>query len=335
CSNAAGHAPASHAGSRSCPCRPDRCACPGCGRHGGTWTPAWSAPRRCPTSTWRSSRAPRRLQWTTRCRPRSKPVVATAACTRVHGAGWRSAWPCCGWAPWPGPCANGAARERMPGACPWSSRAATRRRRPRPCARCARCSSPAMRASSRPRWAACPRRRMRRRPCCRRCIPGRGCDPGIARSRQPPFAKLRSLFQSEPLLMSETRPRGEARMPLHWKIAIGFFAGLVLGLFVHYGAGSDAGWVQALTHYATTPFSQLFLSLIFMLIVPLLFSALVVGVSEMGDITALGRIGWRTLAWTVVLLGTAVLLGLVLVNLFKPGAGVDPVLAQQLLAEGA
>ncbi|NLW98006.1 MAG: dicarboxylate/amino acid:cation symporter, partial [Xanthomonadaceae bacterium] len=135
--------------------------------------------------------------------------------------------------------------------------------------------------------------------------------------------------------MSETRPRGEARMPLHWKIAIGFFAGLVLGLFVHYGAGSDAGWVQALTHYATTPFSQLFLSLIFMLIVPLLFSALVVGVSEMGDITALGRIGWRTLAWTVVLSGTAVLLGLVLVNLFKPGAGVDPVLAQQLLAEGA
>jgi len=124
-------------------------------------------------------------------------------------------------------------------------------------------------------------------------------------------------------------------MPLHWKIAIGFFAGLVLGLFVHYGAGSDAGWVQALTHYATTPFSQLFLSLIFMLIVPLLFSALVVGVSEMGDITALGRIGWRTLAWTVVLSGTAVLLGLVLVNLFKPGAGVDPVLAQQLLAEGA
>ncbi|TWG90790.1 DAACS family dicarboxylate/amino acid:cation (Na+ or H+) symporter [Luteimonas sp. J16] len=124
-------------------------------------------------------------------------------------------------------------------------------------------------------------------------------------------------------------------MPLHWKIAIGFFAGLLLGLVVHYGVGNDTAWVQAFTHYATTPFSQLFLSLIFMLIVPLLFSALVVGVSEMGDITALGRIGWRTLAWTVVLSGIAVLLGLVLVNLFKPGAGVDPELARQLLAEGA
>jgi len=124
-------------------------------------------------------------------------------------------------------------------------------------------------------------------------------------------------------------------MPLHWKIAIGFFTGLLLGMVVHYGIGADAAWVQTLTKYATQPFSTLFLTLIFMLIVPLLFSALVVGVSEMGDIRALGRIGWRTLAYTVVLSGIAVVLGLVLVNLFKPGAGVDPALAHELLTQGA
>lgn len=135
--------------------------------------------------------------------------------------------------------------------------------------------------------------------------------------------------------MSEPRPGADTRMPLHWKIAIGFVAGLMLGLFVHYAVGADAAWVQALTQYVTTPFSQLFLSLIFMLIVPLLFSALVVGVSEMGDVSSLGRIGWRTLAYTVVLSGLAVLLGLVMVNLFNPGNGVDPALAQQLLDEGA
>ena len=135
--------------------------------------------------------------------------------------------------------------------------------------------------------------------------------------------------------MSGPTPGAKTRMPLHWKIAIGFFAGLLLGIFVHYGVGADAAWVQGLTKYATTPFSQLFLSLIFMLIVPLLFSALVVGVSEMGDIGSLGRIGWRTLAYTIVLSGLAVLLGLVMVNLFKPGAGVDQALAQQLLSEGA
>ncbi|MCA0395680.1 MAG: dicarboxylate/amino acid:cation symporter [Proteobacteria bacterium] len=135
--------------------------------------------------------------------------------------------------------------------------------------------------------------------------------------------------------MSGTTPGAKARMPLHWKIAIGFVVGLLFGIVVHYGIGADTPWVGQLTKYVTTPFSQLFLSLIFMLIVPLLFSALVVGVSEMGDIGSLGRIGWRTLAWTIVLSGLAVLLGLVLVNLFKPGAGVDPALAQQLLTDGA
>ncbi len=124
-------------------------------------------------------------------------------------------------------------------------------------------------------------------------------------------------------------------MPLHWKIAIGFVAGLVLGLLVHYVIGADVPEVRALIDWVTQPFGRLFLTLIFMLIVPLLFSALVVGVSEMGDVAALGRIGWRTLAYTVGLSSIAVLLGLVLVNLFQPGAGVDPVLAQQLLVEGA
>ena len=125
------------------------------------------------------------------------------------------------------------------------------------------------------------------------------------------------------------------RMPLHWKIAIGFVAGLVLGLLVHYIVGADVPWVQTLIEWVTQPLGRLFLTLIFMLIVPLLFSALVVGVSEMGDVGSLGRIGWRTLAYTVGLSSIAVLLGLVLVNLFRPGDGVDPVLAQQLLAEGA
>ncbi|MBJ6981450.1 dicarboxylate/amino acid:cation symporter [Luteimonas sp. MC1572] len=135
--------------------------------------------------------------------------------------------------------------------------------------------------------------------------------------------------------MTESTAPARQRMPLHWKIAIGFVAGLAIGLAAHYGSGADAGWVQAFTRYVTQPFSTLFLSLIFMMIVPLLFSALVVGVSEMGDIRSLGRIGWRTLGYTVLLSGIAVALGLVLVNLFRPGDGVDPELARQLLVEGA
>ena len=128
-----------------------------------------------------------------------------------------------------------------------------------------------------------------------------------------------------------TRPT----MPLHWKIAIGFVAGIVTGMLVHYGVGADHPFVQGLTRWLTQPFSTLFLHLIFMLIVPLLFSALVVGITEMGDVRSLGRIGWRTLGYTLLMSSVAVVIGLVLVNLFRPGAGVDPLLAESLLTEGA
>jgi DAACS family dicarboxylate/amino acid:cation (Na+ or H+) symporter len=139
----------------------------------------------------------------------------------------------------------------------------------------------------------------------------------------------------EPPMRENETPARKGGMPLHWKMAIGFFAGLALGMVVHATGGADAGWVQGLTTWVTQPIGTLFLRLIFMLVLPLLFSALVVGVAEMGDIRSLGRIGWKTLAYTVIVSGIAVLLGLVLVNWLKPGAGVDPATAQQLLSEGA
>ncbi len=135
--------------------------------------------------------------------------------------------------------------------------------------------------------------------------------------------------------MAEEHASGRGRLPLHWKMALGFALGLALGLGVHATAGAEAGWLQWLTGHVTQPAGTLFLRLIFMLVLPLLFSALVVGVADMGDIRALGRIGWRTLAYTVVVSGIAVLIGLVLVNVLKPGAGVDPAAAQQMLAQGS
>ena len=124
-------------------------------------------------------------------------------------------------------------------------------------------------------------------------------------------------------------------LPLHWKIGIGFVVGLVFGMVAYYTAGPDSQWVEWATKWVTQPVSTIFLRLIFMLVIPLLFSALVVGVSEMGDVRSFGRIGWKTLAYTIVFSAIAVFIGLVLVNWFQPGAGVDPVLAQQLLAANA
>ncbi len=124
-------------------------------------------------------------------------------------------------------------------------------------------------------------------------------------------------------------------IPLHTKMLIGFAIGLIAGLAVYALGGGETQWLQWLTTYITQPAGQIFLRLLFMLVIPLLFSALVMGVAEMGDIRALGRIGWKTLAYTVVVSSIAVILGLVLVNVFQPGEGVDRAVADALLADAS
>jgi DAACS family dicarboxylate/amino acid:cation (Na+ or H+) symporter len=124
-------------------------------------------------------------------------------------------------------------------------------------------------------------------------------------------------------------------IPLHWLMLIGFVIGLGAGLYVNQYVGPETYWVQWLTSNVTGPAGQIFLRLLFMLVIPLLFSALVVGVAEMGDLKSLGRAGIKTLLLTILVSGIAVLIGLGMVNFFRPGDGVDPALAQQLLAQGA
>jgi len=124
-------------------------------------------------------------------------------------------------------------------------------------------------------------------------------------------------------------------IPLHWLMLIGFVIGLGGGLYVNQYIGPETYWVQWLTSNVTGPAGQIFLRLLFMLVIPLLFSALVVGVAEMGDLKSLGRAGIKTLLLTIVVSGIAVLIGLGMVNYFRPGDGVDPALAQLLLAQGA
>ena len=121
---------------------------------------------------------------------------------------------------------------------------------------------------------------------------------------------------------------------LQWRMLIGFLVGLFAGLAVHYGA-SDAAWVETVTTYVTGPIGQVFLRLLFMLVIPLLVSALIVGVAEMGEIRALKSIGVRTLIYTVLVSTIAVAISLALVNALQPGGGVDPELARTLIAQGA
>ena len=129
----------------------------------------------------------------------------------------------------------------------------------------------------------------------------------------------------------EAAPIGHGK--LQWRILVGFVAGLVAGLLT-YTLAPDAAWVETVVIYVTGPIGQIFLRLLFMLVIPLLFAALVVGIAEMGEVRALKKIGLTTLAYTVVVSSIAVAISLAAVNLLRPGDGVDPAAARELLAQG-
>ena len=124
------------------------------------------------------------------------------------------------------------------------------------------------------------------------------------------------------------------RWPLHVRMLVGFAVGIVAGLVAHRYFGDDPRLAWVLTHLSQ-PIGKVFLRLLFMLVVPLIFSALVLGITGLGDLKSLGRIGLKTLAYTVVVSSVAVLLGLVLVNLLKPGEGLSEETRARMLAGAA
>src|SRR5215213_440884 len=132
-------------------------------------------------------------------------------------------------------------------------------------------------------------------------------------------------------MADQAKKRG---LELQWQMLIGFLVGLIAGLIV-YTTQADAPWVKIVTEYVTQPIGQVFLRLLFMLVIPLLFSALVVGISEMGEVRSLKRVGLRTLAYTIIVSAIAVAVSLTAVNLLQPGAGVDRAAAAQMLQDSA
>lgn len=127
---------------------------------------------------------------------------------------------------------------------------------------------------------------------------------------------------------SAETPKG---LPLHIRVLIGFVLGTLAGLLAYkYGQGSP--WLDGAITYVAQPVGTLFLNLLFMLVLPLMFSALVLGVAELGDIASLGRLGWRTLIYTAAVTGIAVLIGLTMVNLIQPGVGFDQNTLQTVMA---
>jgi proton glutamate symport protein len=97
------------------------------------------------------------------------------------------------------------------------------------------------------------------------------------------------------------------------------FIGLLLGIAV--GAIIDAYRPEWAVYFR--PFSQLFLRLIKMIIAPLIFATLVTGIAGAGHFTVVGRMGLRAIIYFEIVTTLALIIGLVAVNITKPGVGVN------------
>lgn len=134
--------------------------------------------------------------------------------------------------------------------------------------------------------------------------------------------------------MSQPIAADKGGMPLHTKMLIGFVVGAALGIAANLFVG-DAPWLAGVIGYVTEPVGQLFLRLLFMLVVPLVFSALILGVVEIGDPRSLGRLGGKALVWVFGTTTAAVIIGLVVTTVLQPGAGIDPELRDRFMADYA
>src|SRR5262249_32212164 len=125
-----------------------------------------------------------------------------------------------------------------------------------------------------------------------------------------------------------------ARLAQHTRMALGGLLGAGAGVLC-YVLAAGKPWLAAVVHYVAQPVRQGFLRLLFILVVPLIFSAIVLGVVGMGDVRSLGRVGLKTIVYTLLLTGIAVVLGLLLVNVLRPGEGMSEAARARLQAAAA
>lgn len=107
---------------------------------------------------------------------------------------------------------------------------------------------------------------------------------------------------------------------LTFYIIIAMVTGVLLGWFIH--EQSAPAFIEAFSKNIKL-LTTIFLRLVQMIIAPLVFSTLVVGIAKLGDLQSVGRVGGKALLWFVSASLASLLLGMLLVNLLQPGVGID------------
>ena len=110
-------------------------------------------------------------------------------------------------------------------------------------------------------------------------------------------------------------------MKLHTRLLVALILGGIVGALLHPYAAEP--WLQSLLVNVFRPIGQVFLRSIFMIVVPMVFSALIIGVYELRRSEGLSGVAGRTLLFTALLSAASVVIGLVLVNAIRPGDGLQ------------
>ena len=105
--------------------------------------------------------------------------------------------------------------------------------------------------------------------------------------------------------------------------AVPLYRRLYCQVLVAIAAGAALGYLRPDLAQAMKPLGDVFIKLIRMMIEPIIFTTVVVGVARMGSMKAVGRVGLKALVYFEVLTGFALLLGLAVANLYRPGAGIQ------------
>lgn len=132
--------------------------------------------------------------------------------------------------------------------------------------------------------------------------------------------------------MSESiRHSGKGR-PLHTKILIGLLIGAFLGLFANWFLGATHPAVVRTNTYLAGPIGQIFLRMLFMVVMPLVFASIALGVAGLGDIRRVGRVGGKAIGFFLGSTALSATLGILLVLAVRPGASIPVDLQQRLLS---
>lgn len=119
-------------------------------------------------------------------------------------------------------------------------------------------------------------------------------------------------------MTTDATPRKRRGLSLTTQIFLGLAAGVLVGIWINdQDPAAIAKWTAAIK-----PFSTIFLNLIKMIIAPLIFATLVAGIAGAGHFKVVGRMGLRAIIYFEIVTTLALIIGLVMVNAFKPGVGV-------------